>query len=84
MTLAEDQNMVQQFMPDAANESLAYGVDFRHFHWRMDHNHIDASTLGNALELVAKLAAIVADKKARPRPKRRDFAQLLAHPHVAR
>ena len=72
MSIAEDYDMVQQFTPDAANETLADRIGLGRFDWRM--NHIDASALGNAFEQVAKLAIIVTNEKARSFAKRRGFA----------
>jgi len=72
--------MVQQFTPDAADETLAYGLG--RFHRRMD--HINAAAFGDALKLRAKLAIVVADEKAQAFNKRRGFAQLLGHPRITR
>ncbi len=72
MTITQEQDMIQQFTPDAADETLAYGVGFRCFDWRMD--HIDAAACGHVLELRTKLTIIIADEETRSFAKRRGFA----------
>ena len=54
MTLTQDQDVIQQFTPDAANEALADGVGFGGFDRRVD--HIDTRSFSDAFELVAKLS----------------------------
>jgi hypothetical protein len=78
MPIAENQDMVQQFTLDAANETLAVRVGLGCFDGRMD--HINASALGNAFELVIKLAIVVTNEKTRSFTKRCGFAQLLGLP----
>src|SRR5690554_5809877 len=82
MTLTQDQDVIQQFTPDAANEALADRIGFGGFDWCMD--HINASALRDAFELVAILAIVVADQKARSCAKWRSFAKLLGHPSITR
>lgn len=74
--------MVQQFTSDAADETLAVRIGLGRFDWRMV--HINASALGDAFELVTKLATVVADEKARSFAKRRGFAQVLGYLGITR
>ncbi|MBN1449826.1 MAG: hypothetical protein JW963_02335 [Anaerolineales bacterium] len=64
VTLTQNQDMIQQFTSDTANEALAYGVSFGGFHGCMD--HIDASALSDAFKPVAELAIVVPIKHRDP------------------
>lgn len=82
MTLTQNQDVIQQFTPDAANETLADRIGLGCFDGRVD--HIDPSPFGDMFELVTELTVVIADEKARSFAKWCRFAQLLGDPGITR
>lgn len=72
MVFAQNQNVIQQFTRDAADEALTHGIGFGCSHRCVD--HLDTGSGCDTLESGAILAIIVADEKTRPFIERCGFA----------
>ena len=65
MILTQNQDMIQQFTPDTANEAFADRIGFGCLDWRVD--HIDPGPFGNAFELsVSRPAWLAGAQHAAP------------------
>ncbi len=62
MVITQDQNMVQAFAPNGADEPFAACVRFRSIGWRVD--EFDPGTRDGAFKLHPILVIVIADEKA--------------------
>ncbi len=80
MFFTQNQDVVQTFTADAADEPFANGVCFGGIGWRV--NDFDASPFDRVFKMRSILVVIIAQQKARAFAKGRGFSHLLRDPLI--
>src|SRR5260221_431490 len=82
LLLAEDEQMVQAFLPHTSQEALADGVGSWCMNRRLE--QLDVTGRRHPEETGSKLAVVITDEILRCLPKRGCFPKLLRHPGIGR
>ena len=80
MVLSEDQNIVQAFPTEAAEEALTDRVQVGRL--GRDRDDIDPRAVRGCSEVVSELAIVIPNQASRGRIVRRGLSELLGHPGV--
>ena len=80
LALAKDEKVIQTLSSDTAQESFTKRIGLRCLKRRFQNG--DACAYGEAREVLAELAIVVADQIPRMLSKRSSFAQLLSDPGI--